>query len=401
MKWKKESEGWKVPILSWCQDVETGAFEQAVNVAKLPFVFKHVALMGDCHQGYGFPIGGVAAFDDAVCPFAVGVDIGCGMGFIKTDVRVETVSREQITKILEIIRRKIPCGEGHARKDPVEWFGFDEFRDMLDSPPIWWDDHTWNLAKLNLGTLGGGNHFMEIQATDDGYIGLMIHSGSRNLGHKIASSYHRVALELNRRWHSNLPNEELAFFPSDSIEGKNYIRDMNFALTYARVNRHIMMETMKYIAMEILGGFSWSNDVNIHHNYAAIEYHMGQNVWVHRKGATSAKKDEIGIIPGSMGSSSYIVRGLGNPLSFMSCSHGAGRKMGRKDASRRITLEEANKSMEGIAFLGWNKNKKKIDGEWDFGEAPQAYKDIDDVIKAQSDLVDVVMKLRPLGVVKG
>jgi len=403
----------KIPISVWLKkraDLEDGALEQAMDISKLPFVFKHVALMPDTHQGYGMPIGGVAACVDVVVPNFVGVDIGCGMGFIKTDIKTNEVTREVLDKIRDDLYRRIPVGEGHAHKEIGEdWIGFDDYVMSLNQTPDWFEKDVrsavWDLARLNLGTLGGGNHFIELQEDEEGFLCIMLHSGSRNLGHKIATYYHKVAVALNAKYYANIPNPDLSFLPVDSNEGQEYLRDMNFALQYAAENRRRMMKVAEYVVMDRLGGMTIQEEVNIHHNYATLEKHFGHNVWVHRKGATSAKYGEIGIIPGSMGAASYIVRGLGNVFSFMSCSHGAGRKLGRNAASLALTKEECDKAMEGISFKGWKspkrKGKKSLGVEFDFGEAPGAYKSIDEVMKNQSDLVDVVHKMRPLAVVKG
>lgn len=405
MEWKKEITqlGTKVPILSWSKDIESNVIDQAINAASLPCAFKHVALMADAHCGFGVPIGTVLALDGAICVNAIGVDIGCGMGSLKTDRFLFDVSRAQLAKIVELIHRNIPTGEGHAHKESQDWFEFTKYEILNDKLPAWFDGHVWHLAALNLGTLGGGNHFIELQRDKDGRLFIMIHSGSRNLGHVIASYYNKVAFELNRKWHSYLPNDDLAFLPASSDEGIAYIRDMNFALEYAQENRKRIMDKVKYIVMDVLGGFNVVEEINIHHNYASLENHMGKNVWVHRKGATSAREGQMGIIPGSMGTASYIVRGKGNPLSFMSCSHGAGRVLGRNDASRTLSKEECDNDMEGIVFRGFNAGKKrgKRVAEWDLGEAPKAYKNIDTVIKAQEDLVDVVTRLVPIAVAKG
>ena len=269
------------------------------------------------------------------------------------------------------------------------------------------DAHGWNLAYCNLGTLGGGNHFIELQRGDDGVVWLMIHSGSRNLGYRIAEYYHKLALRLNTQWQTPLPDPQLAFLPADSAEGQGYIRDMTFALEYARENLRRIMEVFKHEATHALKDVAFTREVNIHHNYAALETHFGRNVWIHRKGATSAKPGETGIIPGSMGTASYIVTGLGNPESFMSCSHGAGRKMGRQEACRRLSKDDCDQAMQGIVFDGWKAARNKFGrgpakgGLYDLEEAPAAYKDIEEVIAAELDLVTPEVKLRPLGVVKG
>lgn len=401
MEWVKKEEYFRVPIKSWCGDVEEIAMAQASDLARHPAVFRHVSLMPDCHPGYGMPIGGVIACEDAVIPNAVGVDIGCGMGAVQTTVSASEATRERLREAVTLVKEQVPCGEGKAHRKAQSWEGFaeniDDYRER-----DWFSDHVKDLASRNLGTLGGGNHFIEIQKGDDGLVWLMIHSGSRHLGNVIARFYHALSLELNRSWKSDLPNEDLAFLPVESPEGQRYIHDMNFALRYAKENRRRIMDRFMECFASVFSGAEFQKPVNIHHNYASLENHFGKNVWVHRKGATSARKKEIGIIPGSMGTPSYIVEGLGNPESFMSCSHGAGRVMGRKQASRSLTTEVCDKAMEGIVFDRWHKIRRgKEKGLYDLGEAPQAYKDIDTVIASELDLITPVVKLEPLGVVKG
>jgi tRNA-splicing ligase RtcB len=401
MEWIKEEDNFNVPVKSWCKDIEEGAMAQAADLAKHPVVFRHVALMPDCHQGYGMPIGGVIACKNAVIPNAVGVDIGCGMGAVRTSVDVSDTTREQLRDVVKKVKETVPCGEGRANKKAQSSDGFDEVIEAY-SDRKWFSEHVRDLACRNLGTLGGGNHFIEIQAGDDNHVWLMIHSGSRHLGNVIARFYNERAVELNRKWHSVIPNKDLAFFPVNTQEGQDYIKDMNFALDYAKENRRIIMERFIAAFQSVYEAAEFGNQVNIHHNYAALESHFGKDVWVHRKGATSAKLNETGIIPGSMGTSSYIVKGLGNIESFMSCSHGAGRVMGRMQATRTLTPEECDKAMEGIVYDRWNKVRRgKTKGMYDLSEAPQAYKNIDAVIEAEQDLIDPMVKLRPLGVVKG
>ena len=392
----------RLPIKSWCLKVEPGAWQQAVNLANHPVVFRHVALMPDCHVGFGMPIGGVIATEDAIIPNAVGVDIGCGMGAVQTSCPAKGLREEQIREILSEIKRNLPVGEGHAHRLPQEWVAFEK----LGRWPGGIDSHGWDLAYRNLGTLGGGNHFVELQKGDDGWLWLMIHSGSRNLGLRIAEHYHQLALQMNSRDKIPLPDGELAFLPIDTEEGQGYIADMNFALEYARENRRRIMAVVKAALLHHVKGVEFLREINIHHNYAALERHFGREVWVHRKGATSAKEGEMGIIPGSMGTPSFIVRGLGAPESFQSCSHGAGRVMGRMEACRRLSREECDKAMAGIVFDGWKPSSgggkhRKVRGLLDLEEAPQAYKDIDEVMDSQLDLVAPVVKLWPLGVIKG
>ena len=401
MEWVKKERGYRVPIKSWCRDIETDALGQAEDLARHPVIFKHVALMPDCHVGYGMPIGGVIASREAVLPNAVGVDIGCGMGALQTSLAADEASREQLRAVVTRVKALVPCGEGRAHKKAPAWGALEtEIEACRDRG--WFSAHVKDLAGRNLGTLGGGNHFIEIQAGDDDRLWLMIHSGSRHLGNVIARYYHQVALDLNRRWHADLPSTDLAFLPTDSAEGAAYIEDMKLALRYARENRRRIMEHFMKALEAVFPQVAFEDPVNIHHNYAALENHFGANVWVHRKGATSAQDGEAGIIPGSMGTPSYIVQGLGNPESFKSCSHGAGRAMGRKAASRALTAAECDQAMRGVVYDRWKKIRRGKDkGLLDLGEAPQAYKEIDTVIAAELDLIQPVVKLRPLAVVKG
>ena len=251
-------------------------------------------------------------------------------------------------------------------------------------------------ARRQLGTLGGGNHFIEIQQGNDGHIWFMIHSGSRNFGYKIARHYHGKALAYCEKRKFTLPDRDLAYLPMGTKEAQEYKSAMDFALLFARANRNAMKEQCKGI-LERIAHCRFLTEIDINHNYAAQETHFGRRVIVHRKGATSARKGETGIIPGSMGTASYIVEGQGNPDSFESCSHGAGRIMGRNEVNRRLSLEDARQAMKGVIFDGWKSEKKN---KIDLSEAPQAYKDIESVLEAQKDLVEIKVRLTPLGVVK-
>jgi tRNA-splicing ligase RtcB len=380
----------RIPIKMWfesVEDLEPGALEQAKNAANLPFAYKWVALMPDAHQGYGIPIGGVVASEEVVSPNLVGVDIGCGMVAVKTSLTdIDQGQKEQWARD---VRGLIPIGLGQQNDDNQSWEGFDRAPD-LEVIQIELDK-----ARKQLGSLGAGNHFIELQYGSDGYIWIMIHSGSRNFGYRTAKHYHEVAKILCERWKSDLPDKDLAFLPVDEKIGREYLEAMSYAMDFAWANRDLMMERAKY-ALSIaagLGADGFKEVANIHHNYAKLENHFGKNVFVHRKGATKATKDTIGIIPGSMGTKSYITRGLGNPESFQSSSHGAGRRMGRGQARRELDLEKERAKMAGI--LGGPRDVKDLD------EAPGAYKDIDTVMKDQEDLVEVLVELRPLVSIKG
>ena len=398
----------RILIKSWCADIESGAMDQAVNLARHPKTVGHVALMPDCHVGYGMPIGGVIACDGAVIPNAVGVDIGCGMVAVETDVPATRLpGRSGIRNMLGAVKERVPVGEGHAHRKPQGWSGFDSYLDSVSGKrPAWCNDRGWDLDTRNIGTLGGGNHFIELQRSDDGMVWLMIHSGSRNLGYRVAAHYHKLAQDVNAQEGTSLPSRDLAFLATDSEAGRDYIRDMGFALTYALENRRRMMACFKEAISDAVHGVSFLREVNIHHNFAACEEVDGRQLWVHRKGATSAKAGEPGIIPGSMGTASYIVEGLGNSESFNSCSHGAGRVMGRKEACRRLSVAECDKAMGDVVFDRWGQvraRRGKRQGEklWDLAEAPLAYKDIEMVIDAERDLVTPTVRLTPIGVVKG
>jgi tRNA-splicing ligase RtcB (3'-phosphate/5'-hydroxy nucleic acid ligase) len=393
MSYKYINEG--IGIKSWCEDIEDGALKQAVNAANHPAAVGHIALMPDCHQGYGVPIGSVMACKDVVIPNAVGVDIGCGMVAAASEYNADCLTDEVITQIIDEIYSRVPVGFKH-QKEPVMWGELEELhrpkRPVLNVQA--------ERARYQLGTLGGGNHFVELQVeTETRRLWLMVHSGSRNLGLKIANHYHELAKDLCSTWHSDLPHEDLAFLPLADGHAVDYLAEMNFALTFARHNRHLIMTAARGAVDDVLNeARDWKLAANIHHNYATKENHFKKNVVVHRKGATLAREGTVGIIPGDCGTSSYIVRGLGNRDSLTSCSHGAGRVMGRKEASRKLTVEECNEAMKGVVFRGWGKDRK---GNVDLGEAPQAYKEIDSVIEAQSDLVEVMHKLKPIGSVKG
>ena len=378
----------KLPIKLWLEDIEEGAMEQARHLANLPFVFKHIAIMPDSHVGYGMPIGGVMATKGVVVPNAVGVDIGCGMCAVKTSLT--EIDTETLKKIMGEIRKEIPVGFNHHKEKQDD--------SLMPRPHLQCEivSREFENAKTQIGTLGGGNHFIEIQKGSDGYIWVMIHSGSRNFGLKIAQHYNKLAISLNEKWHSSIPKEwELAFLPMESDEGQAYLREMNYAVEFAFANRELMMNRILQIFID-LNLMDWNElMINIAHNYARMENHFGKNVLVHRKGATLATTDTIGIIPGSQGTKSYIVKGLGNPESFNSCSHGSGRRMGRNQAIKTLNLEAEQKLLDDKGIL------HAIRGKQDLEEAPSAYKNIDEVMENQKDLVEVLVELQPLGVIKG
>ena len=385
--------------MMWLEDIEDNAMEQVKNLTNLPFAKKLIALMPDCHSGYGMPIGGVLATKGVIIPNAVGVDIGCGMCAVKTSLT--DIDTDTLKDIMGRIRKVVPVGfRKHKEKQDIKLMpgrSWEQTVNMDKYTPI--VEKEFNNALKSLGTLGGGNHFIEIQKGDDGFIWIMIHSGSRNLGKQVADHYNNIAIKLNEKWFSQVPTKwELAFLPVDTEEGQSYIYEMNYCVEFALANRELMMSRVMQCFRDALGLEEpydpiFDKPINIAHNYARQENHFGENLWIHRKGATSARVGELGIIPGSMGTKSYIVEGLGNKLSFESCSHGAGRVMGRKEAIRTLDLKKEQEIMKDV--LGKPRSQEDLE------EAPSAYKDIDMVMENQKDLVKTLVELKPLAVIKG
>lgn len=388
-------------ILNWANGIEDGALEQATNLALLPFVIDHIALMPDSHKGYGMPIGGVLFADKAIVPNAVGVDIGCGVQLITTDITRDKLTDELINLFLRQISRDIPTGNGPHGEHEKHNITSDEF--VFSYKDEWDYDRLWpifNAAEKQLGTLGGGNHFLELQYADDGSVYFMIHSGSRSVGKKICDYWDALAAELNAKWYSRIPpykqkGDRLAFLPWDTAEAQGYWQDMTVALSWAEENRRRMAGKVISAFGQILGAKAWTT-VDVHHNYAAWENHYGRNGIVHRKGAVKAAVGDVVLIPGSMGTATYIAEGLGNPRSFNTCQHGAGRARSRGETRRSTNLEEMESTLSaaGVTLLTNDRNSV-ID------ESPVAYKDIEIVMEASIDLIRPTKKLYPLGVVKG
>ncbi len=382
----------RIPIKMWLDEPEEGSVTQAKNLANLPFAFEHVCLMPDTHQGYGMPIGGVLATKDVIIPNAVGVDIGCGMCAVKTDRIADSVSKETIKKIMSGIRELIPLGFDHHKERQDEnlipqGFNIDELVVIK---------REYFSALKQLGTLGGGNHFIEIQRCSDGYLWIMIHSGSRNLGKQVADHYNKTAKKMNELWFSSVnPKADLAFLPFQTDEAHKYYKEMRYCTEFAFANRLLMMERIQQVVSSVIENTAYSPIINIAHNYAAFEEHFGEKVIIHRKGATSAKTSETGIIPGSQGTKSYIVEGLGNPESFMSCSHGAGRALSRSTAIKTLDLETEKRKLDELGIIHSVRSKSDLE------EASSAYKDISQVMAFQSDLVKIRTELSPLAVIKG
>lgn len=382
----------KIPIMLWLDEMEDEALAQARNLANLDCAFHHIAVMADAHVGYGMPIGGVLATVGVVIPNAVGVDIGCGMRTVRTGLaEVETPA---LKSILAGLRSAVPLGfKHHNTPRPAEILP--DPGDMERDLPVVAGEFA--SARRQVGTLGGGNHFIEIQRGSDNRIWLMVHSGSRNLGYKVADHYNRLAVQLARKQGGKaVPKEwQLAVLPVESRQGQCYLREMEYCVAFARANRREMMLALQEIVAGVTGCDQFDPPLDVAHNYAARETHFFREVWVHRKGATRAFAGEHGIIPGCQGSRSFIVRGLGNPQSFMSCSHGAGRVLGRKQAQRVLNLREEIDKLNRRHVLHSLRHRTDLE------EAPGAYKDIVEVIDNQRDLIEVVVELEPLAVLKG
>lgn len=399
------------PIKIWqssYEAIDEKCREQAEHLSKLPFAYKWISLMPDTHAGKGMPIGGVIACDGVVIPNAVGVDIGCGMAFVQTDIPVSllrdtiTGSGNLVQAICGDILRNIPTGFNHYKK-PQESAVLDKAKAEMqlyeaDAELIPQIDEGYFQA----GTLGGGNHFIELQEDENGMCCIMLHSGSRHFGNMIGQYFNKIAANLNAKWHSSVdPSWNLHFLPVDTDEGARYIHWMQLAMDFAYENRSIMLTKVKEIFTRYILKYTgiepnFSNEINCHHNYAALENHYGKNVWVHRKGAIRAAEGQLAIIPGAMGSFSYIVRGKGNPESFMSSSHGAGRVYSRTAAVATFPVDKVMCDLKEQNVVLAKYNKSDVAEESRF-----AYKDIDDVMANQTDLVEPVKKLFTVGVVKG
>lgn len=382
-----------VPVKIWAKGVDPLAMKEIVNLSTLPFIFHHLAFMPDVHGGKGMPIGGVLATRGVVIPNAVGVDIGCGMCAVKTSLRVEDIPSEVLRKqILRGIRKQIPLGFDHHKAAQDEAFmpkGFD-----IDKLTV--VKRQYVSATKQVGTLGGGNHFLELQKDTEGQLWIMIHSGSRNLGAQVGMYYNDKAKMLNRRWFSSVnPDIDMAFLPMQSDMAHAYWDEMNYCVEFAPCNRRLMMQRICQVIGDVYPGAQFEPMINIAHNYACWENHFDDDVIIHRKGATRASLGETGIIPGSQGTKSYIVEGLGNPDSFQSCSHGAGRLMSRTEAVRNLSLEDEIAKLEAQGIV------HAIRGKKDLEEAAGAYKNIDEVMASQTDLVKIVTELAPVAVIKG
>lgn len=382
-----------VSVKLWTNQLDAHAWEEVNNLTTLPFLFHHLALMPDAHGGKGMPIGGVLATRDVVIPNAVGVDIGCGMCAVKTNLMAAEIPQNVLRKqILRDIRKRIPLGMEHHKTAQDEQYMPESF----DTDNMTVVKRQLTSARKQIGTLGGGNHFIELQRCEDGYLWIMLHSGSRNLGKMVGEYYNILAENLNNRWYTSVKADiKLAFLPLRTPDFKQYWAEMEYCIAFALANRKLMMERIQEVIADALPQVNFEPMINIAHNYAAWEEHFGENVIVHRKGAVHAGVGEIGIIPGSQGTHSYIVEGLGNTESFLSSSHGAGRAMSRSEAVRSLSLEQEVARLESQNII------HAIRGRRDLEEAAGAYKNIDEVMANQTDLVRIRTTLSPVAVIKG
>lgn len=387
-----------VPVKIYTKEIEHAALEQLKNIAQLPIVYSHVAAMPDVHLGKGATVGSVIPTVGAIIPAAVGVDIGCGMNAVRTSLQANQLP-DSLKSVRAAIEARVPVGFArhkmiNARESAC--------KDLAPGADRLFEKHPALLKMLRdpqrtwvtqVGTLGGGNHFIEICLDESDQVWVMLHSGSRGIGNAIGQHFIKLARKDMAVHIHNLPDRDLAYFSEGSQHFDDYVEAVNWGQEYARVNRQEMMKLVIGCLREYLPPFTLTSEaINCHHNYVVREAHFGRDVFVTRKGAISAQRDQLGIIPGSMGSRSYIVRGKGNPESFCSCAHGAGRKMSRNAARKRFTRRDLEEQTKGV-------DCRKDSGVLD--EIPAAYKDIDRVMENQSDLVDVVHTLRQVICVKG
>lgn len=391
------SDNLKVPVKVWTNDIDLISIEQLRNVASLPFVFRHVAAMPDVHAGMGATIGSVIATKGAVIPTAVGVDVGCGMLAAKTNLKKEMFDERDLGQLMTEILNRVPVDREQRKKDQIRTSACEPFEaplaEILAKEPEMLKPMVRSDWRAQLGTLGSGNHFIELTADEDGCLWIMLHTGSRGVGNIMASFFISKAKELSKASGEVLPDINLASLKEGTEEFELYMKAVHWAQEYAMANRRVILDDVLDALRVLRSEASLEGEiVNCHHNYVAKETHFGETVWVTRKGAIRARLGEKGIIPGSMGARSYIVEGLGNPESFCSSSHGAGRKMSRTEAKKHFTVEDLEKQTQNVVC-------RKDAGVLD--EIPGAYKSIEEVMLNQSDLTKTLHELRQVLCVKG
>ena len=383
-------------VLSWlpAEQIEDSAMQQIENLSRMPFIFKHVAVMPDCHFGMGATVGSVIPTNRAIIPAAVGVDIGCGMIAVKTPLTREDLP-EDLSDIRKAIEHQVPLSAGHynrsikktakPRIEQLEARAAEldrlDFYDKLDK--------NW---RKQLGSLGSGNHFIEVVLDEEGYAWAFLHSGSRGVGNRIAAHHIKIAKALMEKWYINLPDADLAYLVEDTPEFDDYMKDLDWAQEFALLNREEMMERIIRLLQYRCGDFEPVETIQCHHNFTQREHHFGKNILVSRKGAIEAREGQMGLIPGSMGTRSYVVRGKGNAASFNTAPHGAGRRLSRNKARNNFTMEDFDRDMEGIEV---NRSEAFLD------ELPGAYKDIDLVMEQSAGLVEILHTFRQIVNVKG
>ena len=388
------------PVKMWTHGVpvEPEARQQLLNTAKMPFIFKHLAVMPDVHLGIGATIGSVIATHKAIIPAAVGVDIGCGMVAARLSITANDLDEKALQKVFDQITRDVPVGRGQHADDRVLVQAARPFEPGLKAlterhPQLLKAFGKFSKWTNQMGTLGGGNHFIEVCLDEADQVWVMLHSGSRGIGNAIADYFIQLARKDMERWMIQLPDRDLAYFPEGTEHFADYVEAVHWAQEYAMANRQAMLELVLQGLARHLPPFTVTTEaVNCHHNYVAKEHHYGADVWVTRKGAIRARDGDLGIVPGSMGARSYIVRGKGNPESFCSSAHGAGRRMSRTAAEKQFTQADLQAQTAGVIC---RKDKGVID------EIPGAYKDIDQVMANQRDLTEILHTLKQVVCVKG
>ena len=388
----------RVPVKIWTDEVDDLSRAQLSNIASLPFIHHHVAAMPDVHLGIGATIGSVIATHKAIIPAAVGVDLRCGMGAARLSLTANEIDEKALQKVFDQISRDVPVGRAQHSDERVLVDAAKPFEPGLKSltdrhPELLKAFGKFSKWTNQMGTLDGGNHFIEVCLDETNQVWVMLHSGSRGIGNAIASYFIALARKDMERWMIQLPDRDLAYFPEGSEHFADYVEAVHWAQDYAMQNRTSMLELVLAALQRHLPPFTVTTEaVNCHHNYVAQEHHYGENVWVTRKGAIRARQGDLGIVPGSMGARSFIVRGLGNPESFCSSAHGAGRKMSRTAAEKQFTVADMVAQTQGVIC---RKDKDVID------EIPGAYKDIDQVMANQADLTEILHTLKQVVCVKG
>lgn len=388
----------KVPVNIWTNDIDDNTIQQLLNVSTLPFIHHHIAAMPDAHLGKGATVGSVIATKKAIIPAAVGVDLGCGMVAVRLSLNANDIDEKILKNIFNQITRDIPVGKGQHKSKDILAKSVAPFENGIANilnkhPKLTQLSSNFDKWRNQMGTLGGGNHFIEVCLDENNQLWLMLHSGSRGVGNHIASYFIELAQQDMQRNNIHLPDKDLAYLQEGSIYFDDYFEAITWAQEYAMENRQAMLNLTLNALKRYLPDFTITSEVvNCHHNYVAKEFHYGEEVYITRKGAIKADKNDLGIIPGSMGNKSYIVKGKGNPESFNSSAHGAGRKMSRTAAKKTFTIDDMKSQTEGIIC---RKDVGVID------EIPAAYKNIDEVMENQNDLTETLHTLKQILCIKG